>query len=148
MHGAHHLMAPSSGVVMTHSSAAVSSIATVCNIATLLPCLSSVIAKQPGALKELMSAKKRCRCLDEPRLSTLPPQRLYWTPSLTVCTRFAQLSAKSWQSWPNLSTQSDIRNGKVCCWRRMHLKQSQSCGRNVIRHVCKIVSHHFEAHQG
>ena len=78
-------MAPSSGVVMTHSSAATSSMATVCSMATLLPCLSSVMAKHPGALNALMSSKKRARCLDEPRLSTEPPHRLYWTPSLTVC---------------------------------------------------------------
>lgn len=83
--GAHHLMAPSSGVVMTHSSAETSSMATVCSMATLLPCLSSVMAKHPGARKPLMSSAKRARCLDEPRFRTEPPQRLYWTPSLTVC---------------------------------------------------------------
>ena len=83
---------------MTHSSFATSSIATVCNIATLLPCFSSVIAKQPGALKELMSSKKRSRCFVEPRLSTLPPHKLYWTPILTVCTLHTSLGGLCFSS--------------------------------------------------
>ena len=39
---------------MTHSSVATSSTASVCRPATLLPCLSSVIAKQPGPVMWLM----------------------------------------------------------------------------------------------
>lgn len=42
---------------MTHSSVAVSSTASVCSAATLLPCFSSVMAKQPGSRRLAMSSK-------------------------------------------------------------------------------------------
>ena len=58
-------------------------------VVTVCRALLDVRGGAPGSLKVSMASKYNLRCFSVPRFITLPPQRLYWTPVLTICTQWA-----------------------------------------------------------
>jgi hypothetical protein len=62
-------------------------VAVVRRCCTSDPCPDSVIAKQPGSAREMMSRRYFSWCRSVPSICTAPPNSPHWTPAFTISDR-------------------------------------------------------------